>query len=248
MTVLAPVFVAAGNYMLITRLILAVLPTSRQRVLGIPGRWLTPIFVCFDIIAASVQGNGAGIAGSNDWQGEEERIGSKILIGGLAIQLAAFSLFLSALVRFHIVANRGPSYNAPKDWRKLVRAVYISSALIMVRIPGRLVRLSAVAILPDFALRFDPYSASPSLLRVLMDMLFRTNGPSGYSRLCLWPSPLPSSASTTRASILDSMEDGSCNQSPRAQSPTMPLKSEKPSMTTCRRLCWGVGLVDSCFT
>lgn len=135
MTVLAPVFIAAGNYMLITRLILAVLPASKQRVLRIPGRWLTPIFVTFDIIAASIQGNGAGIASSNDWQGEEERIGSSILIAGLSFQLVAFSLFLCALVRFHVVANRESCASAPAGWRKLVLAIYISSALIVVRKP-----------------------------------------------------------------------------------------------------------------
>nr|CEG05660.1 unnamed protein product [Fusarium clavum] len=37
-TVLAPVLIAAGNYLLISRLILAVLPSSRHRILKIPGR------------------------------------------------------------------------------------------------------------------------------------------------------------------------------------------------------------------
>ncbi|KND88182.1 hypothetical protein TOPH_07220 [Tolypocladium ophioglossoides CBS 100239] len=50
-TVLAPVFVAAGNYLLISYFIGAVLPQSHHRILGIPGKRLTPIFVSFDIIA-----------------------------------------------------------------------------------------------------------------------------------------------------------------------------------------------------
>ncbi|CAG9943847.1 unnamed protein product [Clonostachys rosea f. rosea IK726] len=132
-TVLAPVFIAAGNYMLISRLILAVLPPSKQRVLKIPGRRLTPIFVVCDIIAFLVQGSGSSIASSNNWQGNTERIGRYVLIGGLAFQLVAFSLFLCVFGRFHVLANKYEVRDAPKGWAKLVVAVYISSVLIMIR-------------------------------------------------------------------------------------------------------------------
>lgn len=135
LTVLAPVFIAAGNYMLISRLILAVLPPSKHRVLRIPGRRLTPIFVACDIIAFLVQGSGSGIASSNNWQGKEESIGRNVLIGGLAFQLIAFALFLSVFGRFHVLANRHEVNDAPKDWRKLVLAVYVSCILIMVLSP-----------------------------------------------------------------------------------------------------------------
>ncbi|KAK7221033.1 hypothetical protein V2G26_009036 [Clonostachys chloroleuca] len=121
--------------MLISRLILAVLPHSKQRVLKIPGRRLTPIFVVCDVIAFLVQGSGSGIASSNNWQGNTERIGRYVLIGGLAFQLVAFSLFLCVLGRFHVLANRHKVRDSPKGWAKLVVAVYISSVLIMVRHP-----------------------------------------------------------------------------------------------------------------
>lgn len=135
LTVLAPVFVAAGNYMLISRLILAVLPPSRHRVLGIPGRRLTPIFVICDIIAFGIQGNGSGVASSGDWVGEKADIGTNILIGGLAFQFIAFSLFLCVFGRFHYLANERAADSAPVGWRKLVLAVYVSSILIMVGSP-----------------------------------------------------------------------------------------------------------------
>ncbi|KAJ4160572.1 hypothetical protein NW754_003691 [Fusarium falciforme] len=132
-TVLAPVFIAAGNYLLISRLILAVLPPSRHRILKIPGRRLTPIFVACDIIAFLVQGSGSGIASSDNWQGQMEKIGRNVLIGGLAFQLVAFSLFLCVFRRFHVLANRMAVDGAPKGWQKVVLAVYVSSSLIMVR-------------------------------------------------------------------------------------------------------------------
>ncbi|KAM0562758.1 hypothetical protein ACHAPJ_001598 [Fusarium lateritium] len=132
-TVLAPVFIAAGNYLLISRLILAVLPPSHHRILKIPGRRLTPIFVTCDVIAFLIQGSGSGIASSDNWQGEMERIGVRVLIAGLAFQLVAFSLFLCVFRRFHVLANRMAAIDAPKGWQKVVLAVYISSVLIMVR-------------------------------------------------------------------------------------------------------------------
>jgi hypothetical protein len=134
-TVLAPVFVAAGNYLLISRLIRAVLPPSRHRILGIPGKRLTPIFVICDIVSFIIQGNGSAIASSDNWQGEKEKIGRYVLIGGLAFQLVAFGLFLCVFRRFHVLANRMAAPQAPKGWRQVTLSVYVSSVLIMVRIP-----------------------------------------------------------------------------------------------------------------
>ncbi|KAF4446530.1 hypothetical protein F53441_9835 [Fusarium austroafricanum] len=141
-TVLAPVLIAAGNYLLISRLILAVLPPSRHRILKIPGRRLTPIFVACDVIAFLIQGSGSGIASSDNWQGKMEKIGVNILIVGLVFQLVAFSLFLCVFRRFHILADRMAVEEAPKGWQKVVFAVYISSILIMVRCIFRVVEFA----------------------------------------------------------------------------------------------------------
>ncbi|KAF6523822.1 hypothetical protein HZS61_012321 [Fusarium oxysporum f. sp. conglutinans] len=125
-TVLAPVLIAAGNYLLISRLILAVLPPSHHRILRIPGRRLTPIFVFCDVIAFLIQGSGSGIASSDNWQGEMERIGVKVLIVG----------------RFHVLALRMAVEDAPRGWQKVVLAVYISSILIMARCIFRVVEFA----------------------------------------------------------------------------------------------------------
>ncbi|KID78000.1 uncharacterized protein G6M90_00g037950 [Metarhizium brunneum] len=132
-TVLAPVFVAAGNYLLISRLIRAVLPPSHHRVLGVPGNRLTPIFVVCDVVSFLIQGSGSGIASSDNWQGEKEKIGRYVLIGGLSFQLVAFGLFLCVFRRFHVLANRMARPEAPTGWQQVVLSVYISSVLIMVR-------------------------------------------------------------------------------------------------------------------
>lgn len=134
LTVLAPVFIAAGNYLLISRLILSVLPPTHHRILGIAGRLPTPIFVTFDILSFVVQGNGSAIASTGNWTGPKEKIGRYTLIGGLLLQLLAFGLFLAVFGRFHFLANRLAMPDAPVGWRKVVRAVYISSIAIMVSI------------------------------------------------------------------------------------------------------------------
>ncbi|KAH7013520.1 RTA1 like protein-domain-containing protein [Ilyonectria destructans] len=133
LTVLAPIFIAAGNYLLISRLIVSVLPPSNHRILKIPGRHLTPIFVVCDVIAFSVQGSGSAIASTDDWTGDGERIGRRVLIGGLVFQLIAFAVFLCLFRKFHVLGNQLEVEDAPKGWRTVVRAVYISSGLIMVR-------------------------------------------------------------------------------------------------------------------
>ncbi|KAF9775577.1 hypothetical protein IL306_006318 [Fusarium sp. DS 682] len=141
-TVLAPVLIAAGNYLLISRLIVAVLPPSRHRILKIPGHRLTPIFVACDVVAFLIQGSGSGIASSDNWQGEMERIGVKVLIVGLVFQLVAFSLFLCVFRRFHVLAVHMAVDNAPSGWQKVVLAVYISSILIMVRCIFRVIEFA----------------------------------------------------------------------------------------------------------
>ncbi|KAG8667372.1 hypothetical protein FPOAC2_12535 [Fusarium poae] len=141
-TVLAPVLIAAGNYLLISRLIFAVLPQSHHRILKIPGRHLTPVFVGCDVIAFLIQGSGSGVASSDNWQGEMERIGVKILIAGLSFQLVAFSLFICVFRRFHILAGRMAIDSAPKGWQKVVLSVYISSILIMIRCIFRVVEFA----------------------------------------------------------------------------------------------------------
>ncbi len=108
------------------------MPDTHHRILGIPGRRLTPIFVTFDIVAFLVQGSGSGIASSDNWTGETEKIGRNTLVGGVAFQFVAFGLFLVLFGRFHFLANKLEVVSAPAGWRKVVMAVYISSSMIMV--------------------------------------------------------------------------------------------------------------------
>ncbi|KAK3349348.1 RTA1 like protein-domain-containing protein [Lasiosphaeria hispida] len=131
--VLAPVLVAAGNYLLIGRLIRVTLPADNHRVFGVHGRLLTRIFVGFDIVSFLVQGSGSSVASSVEWVGSTADVGVKILIAGLGLQAVAFLFFMAIFARFHFLARRAAVGEAPVGWERVVVAVYVSSVLILIR-------------------------------------------------------------------------------------------------------------------
>lgn len=131
--VLAPIFVAAGNYLLIGRLVQRVLPARHQRVFGVHGRLITRVFVGLDIISFFVQSSGSIVAIVVNWQGPRAQTGLNVLVAGLALQVAGFCFFLAVFARFHWLATSHAAPHAPAGWKQVVAAVYISSFLILVR-------------------------------------------------------------------------------------------------------------------
>lgn len=138
--VLAPIFVAAGNYLLIGRLIRAVLPPSHHRIFKIPAQRLTRIYVSFDAVCLCVQSSGSSLASGVAWVGQLADIGIKILLAGLALQVFAFSTYLCILVRFHQLSRSIAVM--PQGWFNVLKAVYISSILILVRSIFRMVEFA----------------------------------------------------------------------------------------------------------
>lgn len=125
-------------------------------------RWVTPIFVAFDIAALLLQLVGAVmIAGSSITDPnylDKVHKGKWIALAGVSVQILAFGLFSIIAVRFHIVAKRfkadlerrlqsipGEKYVTVEgiegrklrpNWEMLLYAVNISCALIMVSLPA----------------------------------------------------------------------------------------------------------------
>ncbi|KAK6851040.1 hypothetical protein PG995_009691 [Apiospora arundinis] len=140
--ILAPIFVAAGNYLLIGRLIRAVLPSSRHRIFKVPAQRLTRIYVSFDVVCLCVQSSGSSLASSVGWIGQLADIGMNILLAGLALQVLAFSTYLCILVRFHILSRSMAVPTSPPGWFNVLKAVYISSILILARCIFRMVEFA----------------------------------------------------------------------------------------------------------
>ncbi|KAJ3536886.1 hypothetical protein NM208_g6534 [Fusarium decemcellulare] len=125
----APALFAATIYMELGRIILMV--DGEDHVL-IPLKWLTKIFVTGDVLSFFLQGGGGGIQASGSLEAMDN--GSKIIIGGLFVQLIFFGVFIIIAAMFDRSLRRAPtgrSNSAP--WKKHMTALYVGSMLIMVR-------------------------------------------------------------------------------------------------------------------
>lgn len=61
------------------------------------------------------------------------KIGTDVLIVGLATQVVTFAFFLGIVGRLHSLTRRGEfRVDAGEGWRMILQAVYISSTLIIV--------------------------------------------------------------------------------------------------------------------
>jgi hypothetical protein len=110
--VLAPVLMAAACYVIFGRIFYNVVPKHERtmKLLWVPPRFLTPIFVVCDIIALFVQLVGAIVVTSvnitdSDAQTKLNR-GKNIALVGLGVQIACFGLFSIIAVRFHFTSKR----------------------------------------------------------------------------------------------------------------------------------------------
>ncbi|BCS25544.1 RTA1 domain-containing protein [Aspergillus puulaauensis] len=145
--VLAPVLVCASLYILLSRIIRS---TSTEasgqchdnqekgdtRVLGgyLKAAWLPKIFITLDVGAMLTQGGGSAVASAGEWEEDSlGKAGKGILIAGLALQLATFSVFLVVVVKFHRDALKGGVLAQEEGMKRVLSGVYIAGFFIMVR-------------------------------------------------------------------------------------------------------------------
>lgn len=131
--------------------------TMLYHVLTVVARWITPIFVTFDVVALLVQLIGAVSVSSTQATDEDAanklKLGKDIALAGLAIQIGAFGLFTIIAARFHFTSQRfvaslswrleeadggkavfvrGSSRKINPNWRRLLYALNASCILILV--------------------------------------------------------------------------------------------------------------------
>jgi hypothetical protein len=145
--VIAPLLVAAGNYLMLGRLMLAVLPENNNKILGLKPTLVTKIFVGIDIVSILIQASGSGIASSNDWEGSQKEVGVNILIAGLAIQVVTVIVFLFMCWIFSdraYFSGIGTRVDAPELADRAFKAICISTTLVAVsKLPGCTINNSA---------------------------------------------------------------------------------------------------------
>ncbi|KAB5570657.1 RTA1 like protein-domain-containing protein [Coniochaeta sp. 2T2.1] len=174
--ILAPVLMAGVIYLVFGRIVFHVVPAEARtfRLLWVPARWVTPIFVGFDIVALFAQVIGSVMmsgAEPTDPNGPAKLNRAKnIAMVGVILQLVAFGLFSVVAARFHFTSQRfaddfkqrlqavpGDKYVTLEGvarkynpvWRRLLYAVNVACLMILVRSVYRLI---------DFAEGKDGYT------------------------------------------------------------------------------------------
>ncbi|KAG3181593.1 hypothetical protein PC129_g25391, partial [Phytophthora cactorum] len=92
---IAPAFMAASIYMILGRIIQL---TEGEQYALIRQRWLTKTFVLGDVTSLLLQASGGGMMAINHDIG---KIGEKIIVIGLFVQLVFFGCFIAVAAVFH---------------------------------------------------------------------------------------------------------------------------------------------------
>ncbi|KAJ9497271.1 hypothetical protein H2202_007075 [Exophiala xenobiotica] len=148
--VIAPVFVCASLYLLLTRLISFNLPAehkgqggggggrSPQVFLRLSPKWLGYLFLISDLACFNAQGGGSSIAGAGSWKGTLRTIGIDVILVGLALQVVTFTGFLTVLAMFQSRVNSMKDVRLQSGAKKVIRGVWIASILVQIRTVFRL--------------------------------------------------------------------------------------------------------------
>ncbi|KAJ3129580.1 hypothetical protein HK100_008531 [Physocladia obscura] len=132
MIILAPVLLAASQYVVLEKIILHIGESSSP----IRASLIAKIFVGCDILSFAIQGAGSGILVSSV---EHYTMGTNILIGGLIIQVISYASFLATAL---VVFNRGKHLNNEEGWRRMFYALFAGAILVMIRSVFRVIEFS----------------------------------------------------------------------------------------------------------
>ncbi|EWG42455.1 hypothetical protein FVEG_04254 [Fusarium verticillioides 7600] len=111
---IAPALFAASIYMILGRIILL---TEGEHHSLIRRKWLTKIFVFGDVASFMLQSSGGGLMAIADLS----KMGEKIIVGGLFVQLFFFGCFILVSAVFHIRMHRDPT---PRSLESRVRSLF----------------------------------------------------------------------------------------------------------------------------
>ncbi|KIW26836.1 uncharacterized protein PV07_06639 [Cladophialophora immunda] len=127
----APALFAASIYMVLVRIVVS---ADGESCCLIKARWLTTVFVTSDVVTFFVQLGGAGLLASSN--PSQSRLGSRIVLAGLLLQIIIFGFFVAVAMVFHLRLRKrlsGKSHGLSMPWQQFLYVLYITSAAIMVR-------------------------------------------------------------------------------------------------------------------
>lgn len=121
--VVAPVFLAAGIYTILSALI----PRVGRRYSFLPPRVILGFFITSDVISTVVQIAGAVLVGVKSSRQEDPTTANNILLGGLAYQVFVMTIFVILVGVFQFRARR-----ALREQRLVVFCLAFSVATLMI--------------------------------------------------------------------------------------------------------------------
>jgi RTA1 like protein len=127
----APALYAASIYMILGRLIRTM---KAEHLSLVPINWVTRLFVMGDVLAFSLQAGGGGIQAAGTL--ELYKIGEKIIIAGLFVQIFIFGFFVCTSLLFHRRLLREPTSMVRQHvipWTRHLYVLYTTSVIILVR-------------------------------------------------------------------------------------------------------------------
>ena len=139
----APALLAASIYIILGRLMIHV---EGEHHSIIPVRFVTKLFVTGDVLSFLLQSAGGGIMGGGTL--DMMKLGEKLVLGGLFIQIAFFGFFMIVAFIWDRRIRKSPSEKSMRlmmkapvhpwfrfqiTWKLLLNTLYGASALILVR-------------------------------------------------------------------------------------------------------------------
>ncbi|KAI9696862.1 MAG: hypothetical protein M1820_008016 [Bogoriella megaspora] len=163
---LPPILFAASLYMLYSRIVRAV---NGSRFSLTSPRYTTRIFVLSDWASLNIQSGGGGLLANP----KHERIGTWIIIGGLAIQIGMFVVFMAYCVSFNIrfrryVGEMGGSVGEGTPWQGMLNLLYVMSGIVLVRNVYRVVEFVMGQSGYLFSVEWPTYVFDGALMLVVM--------------------------------------------------------------------------------
>ncbi|CAG9951943.1 unnamed protein product, partial [Clonostachys rosea f. rosea IK726] len=157
LSILTPVLMAAVVYVVFSRIVFWATPAEHLTfsVIWVPPRFITLIFVGFDVLSLLLQMGAATMLSTT--QATDENAEGKIEMGrnlglaGVGVQLFGFGIFTVAAVRFHFtsrqfdghhVSQNQTRWNISKHYESLLYVVNASCALILIRSVFRMVEFA----------------------------------------------------------------------------------------------------------
>ncbi|KAF4989262.1 hypothetical protein FGRMN_9228 [Fusarium graminum] len=126
---IAPALFAASIYMILGRIILL---TEGEHHSLIRRKWLTKVFVFGDVASFLLQSSGGGLMAVADMS----KMGEKIIVGGLFVQLFFFGCFIIVSAVFHHRMRLSPTHkslDASVRWQTYLTTLYVTGILIWAR-------------------------------------------------------------------------------------------------------------------